>query len=220
MYGSSSRPTAFRSLAAIVCIGIASLALAVFSSAANAANAKTAPSALNAELAVCPGQTFAQDFLGQGDNNYYTLVEGSLFEGSAPGWTLLGGAQIVEGTLPGGEGGDELALPAGGVAISPGVCVTLQYPTARAYVESVGGPGGVTVGVAYTSLKALLASKQVAKLASKAGAGWELSQPFNVAPELAGKEEGVREVHFVFANTTHNGDFRLYGVFVDPRLSN
>ena len=43
----------------------------------------------------------------------------------------------------------ELYLPSGAYAVSPPVCVTLQYPTARTWVEDVKGFGGVVVGVYY-----------------------------------------------------------------------
>ena len=44
--------------------------------------AKPAPAKVNAELAVCPGQTFSQPFETFKDSNYYTLVEGSEFNES------------------------------------------------------------------------------------------------------------------------------------------
>jgi hypothetical protein len=180
---------------------------------------KAAPAKVSAELAVCPGQAFAQPFEALKDSNYYTLVEGSEFNGPNEGWELKNGAEVVEGTRPDGSSGGVLDLPSGSYAVSPPVCVTLQYPTARAYVEDVQGGGGVIVGVYYAGAKTGPAGQPVAQLNAKKGAGWELSSPFNVKPQLGGSEEGVREVRFIYANTTRNSDFHLSGLYVDPRMS-
>jgi hypothetical protein len=183
------------------------------------AQVKEATAKVSAELAVCPGQTFSQPFEALKDSNYYTLVEGSEFNGPNEGWELKNGAEVVEGTRPDGSSGGVLDLPSGSYAVSPPVCVTLQYPTARAYVEDVQGGGGVIVGVYYAGAKTGPAGQPVAQLNAKKGAGWELSSPFNVKPQLGGSEEGVREVRFIYANATRNSDFHLSGLYVDPRMS-
>lgn len=222
------RPTALKYIrnlggVAVLCIGL----LALLSASADAApgppappvppapTVKEAPAKVSEELAVCPGQTFSQPFAAWGDSNYYTLVEGSEFNGEE-GWELMNGAQIVEGTRPDGETGNVLDLPAGAVAVSPPVCVTLQYPTARAFVQTVQGGGGVTVAVAYGGSKPR--GQIVGQLVGKVIGAWELSSPFDVKPELTGKLEGVREVRFIYANDGKGSDFHLSGLFVDPRM--
>jgi hypothetical protein len=175
---------------------------------------KVAPPSVSTELAVCPGQTFSQQLAAFGDSNYYTLVEGSEFDGGE-GWELRNGAAVVEGTRPDGTSGNVLDLPGGAIAVSPPVCVTLQYPTARSWIQSIQGGGGVTVGVYYAGTKPT--GKVVSQLSSQRGV-WELSDPFEVMPELTGKEEGVREVRFVYANTSRDSDFHVWGLFVDPRM--
>ncbi|HTZ87521.1 MAG TPA: hypothetical protein VMB05_12710 [Solirubrobacteraceae bacterium] len=180
----------------------------------------------NAELAVCPGQTFAQPFESQNDENYYTLVEGSEFNGPEEGWDLKYGAEVVQATRPDGSEGGVLDLPTGAIAVSPPVCVTLQYPKARAYVENAEGQGGgVTVGVFYAGAKpvgglplSVPLGLPVGQLSAKKNAGWELSNPFNVKPQLGGSEEGTREVRFIFANLSR-GEYHVSGLYVDPRMS-
>jgi len=183
---------------------------------------KPAPPKVNGELAVCPGQTFSQPFLGFEDSNFYTLVEDSQFENGSGDWSLRGSAKLVDGTLPDGSAGQVLQLGPGGLAISPPVCVTLQYPTARAFVQTVGGRGGVSVGVYYSRSKygynGFGAADTVGYLDSENDGEWELSDPFDVKPELGGSEEGVREVRFVYSNTTWSGSFDLSGLWVDPRM--
>jgi hypothetical protein len=217
------RPTAFKYLRNLGCTAVVVLGLLSIWSASAMAHSqpevkqpKPAPAKVETELAVCPGQTFAQEFGAIGDFNFYTLVEGSQFNGGPEGWELMDGAGIVEGTRPDGTTGGVLDLPSGAVAVSPPVCVTLQYPTARAWVQTVQGGGAITVGVYYAGTKAT--GKTVDQLKSKTIGGWELSNPFSVRPELAGKEESVREVRFVYANTTKDSDFHLSGLYVDPRM--
>jgi hypothetical protein len=180
---------------------------------------KLAPANVSAALAVCPGQTFSQPFAQLNDDNYYTLVEGSEFNAPEEGWQLSNGAQIVAGTRPDGSSGGVLDLPTGAYAVSPPVCVTLQYPTARGWVEAAQGTGAVTVGVYYAGSRTLGIGQVVGQLAAKAGQGWELSSPFAVRPQLTGKEEGVREVRFVYANLSRASDFHMSGLYVDPRMS-
>ncbi len=100
--------------------------------------------------AECAGQVFSQPFTAFGDSNYYTLVRGGEFNSASEGWELSKGARIITTTRPYGSGaGGVLDLPSGAVAISPPVCVTLQYPTARVWVRNVKGAEGVAVGLAY-----------------------------------------------------------------------
>jgi hypothetical protein len=166
---------------------------------------------------VCPGQTFSQPFTALGDGNYYTLVEGSSFDSPGEGWELHNGAAIVAATRPDASSGGVLDLPSGAYAVSPPVCVTLQYPTARTWIEHVKGTGGVVVGVYYAGSRP--GGLPVGVLSAAPGAGWELSSQFNVRPQLASAEEGVREVRFVFASIGSASDYRLSGLYVDPRMS-
>jgi hypothetical protein len=206
------RPTALRYIRNLGCATALVLGLlSLWSASAPASSGKS-----DEEPAACPGQTFSQPFEAFGDSNFYTLVEGSEFNGGAEGWDLRNGAQVVEGTRPDGSSGGVLDLPSGAIAISPVVCVTLQYPTARTWVEAVDGNGGVTMGVYYAGAKPT--GHAVGRLNAKEGNGWELSRPFNIKPQLTGSEEGVREVRFIYVNTTRAGDLHVWGLYVDPRM--
>jgi hypothetical protein len=226
---SSFRHTASCIARTVACAAGATIALLIalyLPAAADAAGPSTAvevvvaapkavASKVSAELAVCPGQTFLQPFTELGDSNYYTLVEGSESAATGEGWELRNGASVVEGTRPDGSSGGVFDLPSGAVAVSPATCVTLLYPTARAWVADVSGGGGIQVGVEYSGTKTL---RPVGALNARPGAGWELSAPFNVQPQLGGAEEGAREVRFVYANVSH-GDYHVAGLYVDPRLT-
>ncbi len=205
------RPTALRYIRNLGCA--AGLILGLFS--LWSASAMASPQG-SGEPAACPGQTFSQPFEAFGDSNYYTLVEGSEFNGGAEGWQFKNGADVVAGSRPDGSSATVLDLPSGAIAISPVVCVTLQYPTARTWVESVEGNGGVTVGVYYSGAKP--AAHAVGRLNAKDDDGWTLSKPFNIKPQLTGNEEGVREVRFIYVNTTRSSDLHIWGLYVDPRM--
>lgn len=184
-----------------------------------------APASVSAALAVCPGQTFAQPFSTLGDANYYTLVEGSEFNSPSEGWELIGGAHVISTTRPDGSAGSALDLPSGSAAISPPVCVTLQYPTARIWTNTLQGKSNVVVAVAYANTKSASKPKKVGTIEEEengqnenAASTWTLSAPFDVQPELGGKVEETRQVRFVFAAGGKSSDTQLYGLYVDPRM--
>jgi hypothetical protein len=211
----SSRPTAHKltrslGIAAVVCVA----SLGLFTTSALGASG-----ASSSTFASCEGQTFAPTFETLGDANYYTLVPGGEFNSASEGWTLLGGARIVEASRPEGGSGGVLELPGGSVAISPPTCVTLQYPTARVWLQEVKGNNGVTVAVAYPGTSLTVTSPQnVGQVHGQPG-GWTLSSPINVQPQIAGAAESTREARFVFTSTNRGTSYRLYGLYVDPRMS-
>lgn len=226
MFTTSSRPRAgspsrlLGALAAAI-LGLCALAAPAMAETAPEPEENPAPAQVNRQLAVCPGQTFAQPFEEVGDSNYYTLVEGSQFNGPDEGWQLYGNARIVEATRPDGSRGGVLDLGPGGVAVSPPECVTLQYPTARTWVEDAWGYGSLSVAVVYGYQQGRppsSAQTSVGQIYSRPGHGWELSQSFEVNPQLGGAEEGVREARFVYSD--HEAFFHVYGLYVDPRFSN
>jgi hypothetical protein len=225
---SLSRPTATMSLRKLGCtLGAAAVVLGVSSASAladptpEAANLATVAAATpvqgNAAPASCPGQTFSQPFAALEDGNYYTLVPGSEFNSGPEGWELIRGAHLTRTQQPEGGNGFALELPAGSIAISPPVCVTLQYPTARVWTRSPQGNDNVVVATFYEATHSVT---QPQPLSSVAGTGgeWQLSEPFAVDPELGGKSEEAREVRFVFAPSGHGRSSEIYGVWVDPRM--
>ena len=198
MFATSSRLTAVRFMRKIGCAAGACLALLALSSTPALA------------ASTCEGQTFSQPFATLNDFNYYTLVAGSQFNGPSEGWRLSDGAQIVQATRPDGSIGGVLDVPEGSRAVSPPVCVTLLYPSARVYVRNMEGSAALRVAVAYAS------TGIVARVAGLRGENesWTVSAPFSVLPELGGAGEETRAVRFVF--TGRSGDTQLYGLYVDP----
>jgi hypothetical protein len=166
---------------------------------------------------VCEDQTFLQPFSLSNDNNYYTLVPGGEFNGPSEGWELSHGAQVVHSTRPDGTTGGVLDLPSGAKAVSPPMCVTLQYPSGRVWVRNVVGAEGVSVDVAYAGTPTALVPKNVGQVHGQQNS-WTLSNPFNLQPQTAGPLEFLREVRLVFIAGGQTSDFELWGVYVDPRM--
>ena len=173
-----------------------------------------APALAGSPTEACPGQSFSQPFAALGDNNSYTLVPGSEFNNPPEGWELRNGAQVVSTTLPNGSAGAALDLPSGASAVSPPVCVTLKYPSARVYVQTLEGKAAVSVAVSYAETKSETRPRQVGEAKATQG-GWEVSEAFSVLPQLGGRIEEAREVRFVFT-AGGSSNTLLYGLYVDP----
>jgi hypothetical protein len=168
---------------------------------------------------VCAGQEFSPVFESFKDPNLYTLVPGSQFNSPEEGWSFSGGAHIVTTARPNGQVGGVLEMPYGSQAISPQVCVTLLYNTARVWVRNLSSGAGLTVAVAYAGTDTANAPKVVGQVHSNHQEEWEPANPFNVQPQTAGPAEEEREVRFVFQANSGGGNttWQIWGLYVDPR---
>ena len=117
---------------------------------ATGASSASATSAVNAATATCTAPALAQPFSSASDTNWYAPLPGESWNSfPATGWTLSGGAKVVSATLADGTSGTTLDLPAGAQAVSPGMCVTNDDPSARGEIRMTSGSSSVTVSVAY-----------------------------------------------------------------------
>jgi hypothetical protein len=207
-----SPPKSPRSIALAV-TGLSAL-IALCAPSAMAAKGK-AVMATEVAPVVCPGQVFSQPFAALEDSRYYTLAPGGEFNSPTEGWTLSGGARLITTSRPDGSTGGALDLKGGALATSPPICVTLAYPIARVWVNGVSGSRGVAVRVSYANTQSELEPKDVGKVGSPHGS-WTLGE-FNVAPQLAGREEAAREVRFIFEGRK-NTESDLYDLYIDPRM--
>ncbi len=201
----SSRPTASRLTRRLS--WTASAGIALLSLAPASALAKSSPT-------TCEGQVFSQPFLAYGDSHFYTLAPGGEFNSASEGWTLSGGASLIGATRPEGVKGNVLNLPKGAKAVSPPMCVTLSYPSARAWVNGPSGENGVIVSVSYAGTASAISPQEVGVIKARYGT-WKLGR-FSVEPSLAGLEQAPREVRIVFEGK--KGETQLFDVYVDPRM--
>ncbi len=141
-------------------------------------------------------------------------MPGGEFNEEGEGWTLSDGASVIQAMRPDGSTGGVLNIPVGGKAVSPPMCVTLAYPTARAWVDGTGSGKGVAVSVSYAGTQSAETPEEVGKVVGRGS--WKLGR-FDVAPLLGGSEDAPREVRFVFEG--RKGTNQLFGIYVDPRMS-
>jgi hypothetical protein len=164
------------------------------------------------DTSTCSAPTLTQPFLSAGDSNWYTLAPGQTpgsFSGA--GWTLSGGASIKAGQI---GTGSVLDLPSGSLAISPPMCVSADYPTARTKVRDVVGAEGVQVLVAYAGTKTESKAQNVGQVHSQAS-NWTVSNPLNIHP---GNLPGWQLVRFTFVPGGKSSDFEVYDFWVDPMM--
>ena len=166
-----------------------------------------------ANAATCAGRT-SQPFTPWGDFDFYELAPNGTLE-STNGWTLTGGAALVNGSEPfavtGRLGRYSLSIPAGATATSPAMCLDAARPTFRFFARSAEG--------ATASLRAeAIADRpsQYAALGSVGGsAAWAPVAPMDTgAAGLLLDSKGSVAVRLRFTAT---GDWQIDDLFVDPR---
>jgi hypothetical protein len=159
-----------------------------------------------------PFYTFSQPFSAVKDTNWYTLAPGqrvNSFDGT--GWTLRGGAKLVTTTLADGSVGTVLDLPAGATAVSPPMCVSADYPTARAQVRDLVGAPSIHLFVQYTNTPSWQQPSAAGVFAGQAQ--WVNSQPLNLHP---GNLFGWQEEVFTLTGGARGTDAQVYNFYVDP----
>lgn len=163
----------------------------------------------------CAPLPMSQPFIGLGDRRSYVLAPNGNFSNvSGGGWQFTGGAKVVSATRPLIGAGGVLDVPAGATALSPLMCVDLDYPTARTWT---GGAGSLKINVVYPDAQKGLAPKSVGNISGLRTGAWKLSSDFDVNPQMAGKYAGWRRVAFQLTNTGKSS-VQVDDFFVDPRM--
>jgi hypothetical protein len=167
------------------------------------------------DTSMCGGNELSQPFLYANDYNWYTLVPGQQpgsFGGE--GWELSGGASVVSTTLADGSEGQVLNLPSGSKAVSPIICVTSQYPTARTLVRDLKGSEGVFFYVSYAGTSTWATPKNTGQVHGN-NTSWTLATPVNMQPYNV---PGWQPVRITLIPGGKTSLFQLYDLYVDPRM--
>lgn len=185
-------------------LGVVIASLAVLSSQAMATTTScTAPSPVE------------QVFLYAGDLNYYAPLPGESYDNLAgTGWSLSSGAKIVTTTLSDGKTGSVLDLPSGSKAVSPEICLTNEYPSARTQVRNAVGSQNVSIQMAYYGTSSWGGTKNVASVTGS-GSAWTLS---NVLKLPTGNLIGWNRARFTFVASGKSSESHIYNFYVDPRM--
>lgn len=98
---------------------------------------------LVADAPSCEQQVLENPFMPWLDPAAYTLVADGTLESGGAGWTLSGGAGVVDGNetyhVHGADETRALQLVPGSSATSPVICVGLEHPTLRHFVRRASG---------------------------------------------------------------------------------
>ena len=149
--------------------------------------ALTMVACLAASAQACTHGSSAQVFKPWGDARSYELGPDGGFESGAAGWSLNGGAGVVDGNesffLHGTSDSKALALPAGSSAVSPPVCMSIDTPVFRLLARNSGDPTSRLRVEAVYPLLGLVRTKTVSSVA--AGPSWTPAQPMSTVLTLS-----------------------------------
>ena len=187
------------------------LAAAALLAPASSANAATTP---------CGGESLRQVFAAWGDSSWYFLAPGGAFEDGAAGWSLRGGAAVVDGNAPFALGapGDSrsLALPAGASATSAPVCIRHDTRSVR-WVQR--GPRGALLAVKVVHVDPRASTPGRLLDVVGAGGSWQPSPELSIPPGATGlRGNGSATVALEF--TALSGEWTLDDLYVDPKCRN
>jgi hypothetical protein len=156
------------------------------------------------------GYPFAQF----GDSHAYYGFTNNGFESGSYGWSLGGGAYVGSGNEPfyaNGYGSRSLTLPSGASATSPGFCINLLDPAARAFARGSKG-GDLRIQVLFRGLTGNLTG--VLNVDDEAGDGsWGPTDRFN---SLLALPLGTAYAQLRF--TSVSGTWQVDDAFVDPSI--
>jgi hypothetical protein len=169
----------------------------------------------------CPAYTLVQPFLRWLDPGHYFLAPGGSFESGLTGWTVTGGAKIASGNesyhVNAPSDAHSLSLPPGSSVTSPSVCVTLDSPDLRLFVQSTGSLlSTLRVDMTYTNL---LGRPTTATVGLLTGAShWSPSLPVlflqDVLPQVG--LSGQSWVSFTLTPSGPSGKWSVDDFYVDP----
>lgn len=154
----------------------------------------------------CSNPVLTQAFLPANDQNYYTQAP------DFSTWTLANGAQVEPATLADGTTGQVLDLPAGSMAVSPNICVTSAYPTARMMIRRLLGGDDISFRVSYGSTNSWTNPHETGHVHGNL-TNWSLSDSVNLQPA---NTAGWQIVRLTLVPGGSHSEFQVYNLQLDP----
>ena len=140
-----------------------------------------------ASAQACSNSGAEQVFSPWGDSSSYVLAPDGGFEAGGSGWSLGGGAAVIEGNesfyLNDPSDTKSLSLPAGSSAVSPSICMSIDTPTFRLLARNTGDPASYLRVEATYNLLGLVRTKTLSTV--KAGPSWAPSQQMSTVLTLS-----------------------------------
>ena len=161
----------------------------------------------------------SQVFLPWGDSSYYALAPDGDFSTSGE-WSLNSDALVVSGADPYSGAQQSLQLSASGQAATPVMCVNVNDPTIRFFVQDQNGSGNadLRVDVLYQARNGNVQSLTIARVSS--GSSWQPSPSvvIRVNRLAAASPSGETAVAFVFTaeGLAQNETLGISSLYVDP----
>jgi len=166
----------------------------------------------------------SQPFLSFGDQDSYFLAPGGSFEGSPGkalnGWSTTGRVAISKNNesyyVGSSSDSQSLFMAAGSSATTPPICVAIDTPALRVFVQSNGASNSsLQVVLNYTDKNGNPQSATVASLSG--GTSWSLSPHVrflsNIAPIVGG--QGQTSVSFSFV-PVGGANWQIDDLYIDP----
>lgn len=167
-------------------------------------------------LGSCDNAALTQPFTPWLDYGNYKLAPGGDFETGAAGWSLNGGAAIVDGSdsygVTGSVGSSSLSIPAGASATSSQTCVNAAYPTIRLFTRSDDPQATVAVTLRYSTL---LGTATIPVGVVNPSSDWQPTPPMLTLSAIPGLlNGGSANVSLRF--TASGGSAQIDDVYIDP----
>lgn len=169
----------------------------------------------------CPTFTTTEPFTPWGDLGDYFLGPAADFEGSLTGWTAKGGAKIVSGNetyyVNSPSDSHSLLLPKGGSVTSPSICVTLDTPDLRMFVENTSTAAAtLQINMTYTNNLGKAATATVGKFTVPKSSAWAPTVPVlflaNIQSILSNNDQTWVTFQFVASGSS----LQIDDFYVDP----
>ena len=167
--------------------------------------------------AACPTSSAAVSFAQFGDSASYSLAPGGSFESGAPGWSLSNAA-VTSGNESFNvvAGSHSMAIEAGGLAVSPRVCVSSEYPSFRFFVRRTGGSGSSTLSATLRWMSVLGLSVETPAGSVVGGSSWAPSPVMKLGDSVPLWLPGsTLETQLVF-RASSGGSWVIDDLFIDP----
>ncbi len=184
--------------------------------------ASTTPA--QAQFTDCTHPPVSQVFAEIGDKALYALAPGGYFDdATSAGWSFSNGATVVRAMQADGSTGAVLDLGSDGVATSPPLCITSDYPTARLRSRNLIGKDKVSFAVSYLRDGVWTKPKRTGtfqgakeKEKGKGRGGWALSKRLSLKPA---KGPGWQQIRVSFIGGGKESRFQVDDFWIDPRAS-
>jgi hypothetical protein len=167
--------------------------------------------------AACQGKPTSEAFAPFGDSAAYSLAPGGSFESGAEGWSLAKAAVVTPNesynVVPGTH---SLAIAPGGVAASPWLCVSSEFPSFRLFVRQLSGSPSESLHVSVRLINLLGLSVNTAVSEVHSDGSWAPSPALALGESVPLWLPGTSANLQLAFKAGSGGSWAIDDVFIDP----